>query len=297
MSYLWDAVESLKRIRVVPPMPCDKAASYSVEYGHLVGPGTFYVPTSTKFYRRPALWVGRPVGIILHYTGCHASNRDIKDFVKLENAADGQLDDSEGAIKALKESCADVGYIPDAVSLCLQNAGKDRQASWCLLIGSQPLPDGQLPVAQYSPDMDTCGTMHGGSPDVLWKAKKVYGDRPFKTTRGETRWTGRDYAWPEVELPDKSGKTLVIRNVNSYTIGIECMNLGSYGLAQKLKYPGLPELKIDKRTYEEPSDLMLNTLKNVISALRTKYGHIPVWGHCDLTPNKADPWPPFPNDL
>jgi len=299
LSQRWidEKLEMFRRIKVAPPLPNDTAGRLHVEGGILKGDGALYVPTGVKFYNRPSLFVGRPVAIMLHYTGCHASNRPLKDWDKIVGTADYRLDDTAGAIIDLKLMCEEIGYIPDAVSLCIQNAMRSRNASWCICVGSQTLPDGHLPVAQYSPNLSSCGTMNAGSPTQLWRARKKYGKKVYKTSRDEVRWDGKNYEWPEIELPDDSGNTLILSNVNSYVIGIEMMNLGPYGLAKRLKYPGLPKVKVGSRWYEQPSELMIETLKELISAIRAEYGDIPVWGHLDVTKGKIDPWPPFLEDL
>lgn len=322
---LWDRVESYLggpiRMRVMQPLPKDSpTGQYEIKEGVLKGEGVFYVPTGTKFYERPKPFVANPAGIALHYTTVHAANRKLKSFDGLVEAADCRLNDTEGAIIDLKLACEEIGYIPDAVSLCMQNATKrKRMASWCFCVGSQPLPDGRIPIAQYSPNLDRLGTWHAGSPKT-WRARKVWGKKTRRTSRGYVRWDGYNYCWPEVEVPGTNGDTLVISNVNPYTIGIELMNVGPYRPHQRLRYPGLPTvwasfccgniLKANKkpskrrcpicdkrlkfRLYEKPSVQMIKTLKDLVKAIRERYGNIPVWGHQDIVKTKIDPWPPFP---
>lgn len=328
MTWLLDKINELSlpgRLRVARPFPTDTATGrYHVSGGRITGDGVFYAPTATKVYPRPKLWEGKPAAIVLHYTAVHASNRNLKSLDKLLRRAHDTLFDEEGALDDLRQDLDDVGYIPDAVSLSLQNAGKDRGASWCICVGSQPLPDGKLPVCQYSPNFEKFGTWHAGSPPT-WKARQKYGKTPFYTYEGVMRWDGSDYVWPRVAVPDDSGDSVVISNVNAYTIGIEMMNVGKYTATQKYRYPDLPAVWVasccgnQRRAhsekapakeecpicgklvkwvlYEEPSDLMVKTLRDIVSALRKEYGDIPVWGHCDVSKTKPDPWPPFPNDL
>jgi hypothetical protein len=139
--------------------------------------------------------------------------------------------------------------------------------------------------------------MHGGTPSQLWRARKKFGKKEFRTSTGELRWDGRRYAWPVVEVPETNAETVVISNVNPYVIGIEVMNIGIYGKRKKIQYPGLPTVEMDGRIYERPSNLMVDTLRELIKAIRERYGPIPIWGHKDLTPSKIDPWPPIPRWL
>ena len=265
---------------------------YRIEKGRLVGPGVFYCPTGWKSYARPEGFVGAPAAYLEHFTAVHASERPLKDFDKLVARAGDRLDNEGGAIDALWTQVMRLGYIPDALSLTLQNATKDRKASWCLCCGSVPLPDGTLPVVQYSPNLDTHGTMNAGSP-ATWKARKKYGKKPFLTTRGETRWDGRNYRWPEVEDPE-TGKPRVLVNCNPYIVGVEYTLFGPMNKAKRLRYPNVPTFKVDGRYYEKPSDAMLETRAAIYDALKRAYGDdLPAWQHRDLVPHKIDAIPPF----
>jgi hypothetical protein len=278
-------------IRVARPQ-----SLYSVERGRLRGPGVFYAPTADKLYRRPQTVRGRPVAVVLHYTAVRASTRPIVDLRGLLRKAGDHLDDGDGAISALQLRLENrVGSIPDAVSLCLQNATKPkRKASWCICIGADPVDDGTIPICQYSPDMDEVGTWHAGSPKT-WQMRKKYAGRAWKTSRGEVRWDGRNYQWPRVTIGHVQ---TALANVNAYTIGIEMMCVGRMGLRKRLQYPDVPTTKIDGVLYEQPSAAQLAALRNVLVALRARYGRIPVWGHRDLTPwSRSDPWPPYPAEL
>lgn len=267
---------------------------YTVSGGVLRGPSTFHVPTGTKFYRRPDVLHGRPVGVVLHYTACRASVRPIVDLARLIRRAGDRLDDGNGAISALQSRLENrTGSIPDAVSLTVQNAGRDRKASWCLCIGAERLDDGTVPVVQYSPSLSTCGTWHAGSP-ATWQMRRRYGGRTWKTSRGDVRWDGREYRWPRVDV----GGGFVIGSPNAWTIGIEMMSLGRMPVHKRIGWPGVPVGLYGGVYYEQPSAVQLATLRNVLSALRAAYGPLPVWGHRDLTPwNRTDPWPPYPTDL
>jgi hypothetical protein len=267
---------------------------FSVREGVLRGPGVFYCPTAVKFYMRPQHWAYHPVAIVHHFTACHASTRPIVHLSKLLRRADHRLDNEAGAIDALHNRLVRIGSIPDVVSLVLQNAGKPKLSSWCIGVGSDVMDDGHVAVVQYSPNLDTCGTMHAGSPKTWQMRKRRYGKRTWKTSRGETRWDGRRYRWPNVAGPNSAR---VLTNANPYTIGIEAMNFGRMTTAKRLRYPGRELVKVDGKWYERPSDLQLSTIRGVIAALRTEYDALPVWGHMDLVPwNRSDPWPPYPAD-
>jgi len=319
--WISDALDVLKPLRVSQPFQLDQPGTYTIRNGKLEGPGVFYIPTSVKFYKRPSLWVGRPVCVALHYTGCHSPNKNLKKLNGILDQADDRLLLEKDTLDRLIAMCDEIGYIPDAVGLTLQNAGKKRWASWCLCIGSQPLPDGTLPIVQYSPDLSAYGTMHAGTPDRLWAARKKLGSKPFSTSRGEPRWDGKNYGWPIIDVPGTE-ETTIVRNINSYSIGMEVMHLGLYGVVMKVKYPGLPSYwgalcaschevstadkkpshgkclycgkKVKYRQYEKPSSLQVRTVGRVIEAIRDEYGNIPTWGHRDFTKAKVDPWPPFP---
>jgi hypothetical protein len=300
--YLMDAFNWwLYELRV--PEPIEHKPEYEVRDGILHGPGVFYCPTNWKFYKRPDDFVDHPVSVVLHYTACRASVRKITDLPKLIRKAEAYLDNEDGEIDQLYNQLCRLGEIPDAVSLTLQNAAKSRKASWCLCIGAEPLPDGLIPVVQYSPHLGRFGTWHAGSP-ATWEMRKPkikggmgLSGRTFNTSRGETRWDGRNYRWPEVTNPE-TGIKKVLSNSNHYTIGVEAMNVGPYGAERRLKWPGLPRGVYGGKTYEKPSTAHLDTLSAVTRALRDEYGDLPVWGHSDLVPwSKRDPAPPYSLDI
>lgn len=265
---------------------------FDIVDGVLRGPGTMHCPTGTKFYNRPDGFQNYPAAVVQHFTACHASVRPLVDFDKLVNLAGDRLDNCDGAIDALYVKVVRLGFIPDALSLTLQNATKERNSSWCLCVGSIPLPSGELPVVQYSPHLGYFGTMNAGSP-ATWKARKKYGNKPFLTTRGEVRWDGRDYAWPVVT--DSDGNKRTLDNVNAFCVGVELMNFGPMNLVKRLRYPMTPTVQIDGRWYEQPSDLMVATWQGIVRALRRAYRpDLPVYQHRDLVPHKIDAVPPFP---
>lgn len=277
--------------RPARPDPFVPHPKYTIRDGRLRGPGVLYAPTSVKFYRRPPVLEGRPVAIVEHYTAVRAPVRPLKDLGKLLMRAEERLDNTTGAIDELELELLKLGCIPDAVSLTLQNAGKKRGASWCFVIGAEPLEDGTIPICQYNPHLEQFGTWHAGSPPT-WKMRKRYRNRTFRTSRGEIRWDGRNYRWPEVELPN--GDRTVLGNVNPYVLGIEYMNLGKMTLKKRLRYPNVPTVKIDGKLYEQPSRAQLAARSALLACLAEAFGDPPRWGHRDLVPwGKVDPTPPY----
>jgi len=275
----------------VRPDPFTETPKYEIRDGRLWGPGVYYCPTLTKRYERPVAFQGKPVAVVDHYTGIHASDRPIVHLKKLIRRASRRLDNSEGAIDALELQLIRLGHIPDAVSLTLQNAGKKRGASWCLCIGSVPLEDGTIPICQYSPDLNLFGTWHAGSP-ATWEMRKRFRGRVWRNSLGQTRWDGREYRWPVVDAGD--GDSFVVVNPNPLTVGVETMSFGPMGLSRRLRYRDVPLVEVNGRFYEKPSEAQLRTRAGVFKAIARAFGPIPIWGHRDIVPwSKTDPTPPY----
>jgi len=285
------------RLDLIPggPKPIPNAGSmespgrYRIEDGRLIGPDVIYAPTSWKYYDRPEWTGGKPLVVQNHYTAVIASHRTIKDLDKL--LAKAKIVPS--CVDELRSDLEAIGFIPDAVSLCLQNAGKPRKASWEICIGMEK--DGRVFVCQYTPNFETVGSWNAG-PGKLWEWRKKYKGQVIKTLDGDIRFDGKNVQWPHVT--DAHGKDRIVWSPNAVGFGIEIMNVGQIG-AKRLKahpsWKNLPTVTVGKRVYQKPSELQVQTWIEVLRAVVEAYS-IPVeliGRHNDYTPKKVDPQPPF----